>query len=652
MTPETKSVGSFAKIPAGWDVVPLPEVAFFQEGPGLRKWQWADSGMKVINVTNILPDGQIDTANTSRFISMEEFTEKYSHFAVVDGDIVIASSGNTYGKIGRISAKDLPVMMNTSVIRFHSSNDERLDDDFLYAFLRSEMFRTQIESFVIGSAQPNFGPSHLKQMFLPLPPLPIQRRIASILSAYDELIENNRRRIRILEEMARSIYREWFVDFRFPGHEKIPLVDSSLGPIPQGWGVNGLPECVEINPRVVVPKGHEFPFVPMGSLANDSMLITDTEMRLGNGGAKFRNGDTLFARITPCLENGKTGFVQFLADEQAMACGSTEFIVLRSKTLTPEFVYCLARNEEFRGNAIKSKSGASGRQRVQENCFGQFLVVHPTQIILDRFSSVAVPSFRLVHQLHLQNQNLRRTRDLLLPRLLLGTMNISDAADPTLLGGETETLDDLVSETKEPSGTAILVSKESPLRQKALSAASTGMSPDRLGHKDRGDQSELGYEIPPAIDQTDRLDVLAAIRQVFSDGQPRNRENAVRDVARALGYGRVGNRIQDVLHTDLLTAVRRGILENAGGELRLLVCSIADYDKNLLKQQFLAAIGRSWIGRDEAIQNFCRWMGFRRTGPIIDETARSLINGLLRENRIEADGPNLIRRSSYSTEKD
>ena len=117
-----------------WEVEKFPAVVFFQEGPGLRKWQWTNEGMKVINVTNILGDGRIDTANTRRFISLDEFNEKYRHFAVDDGDIVIASSGNTYGKLGRITAKDLPVMMNTSVIRLGSADKRRLDDDFLYAF--------------------------------------------------------------------------------------------------------------------------------------------------------------------------------------------------------------------------------------------------------------------------------------------------------------------------------------------------------------------------------------------------------------------------------------------------------------------------------------------------------------------------------------
>ena len=144
-TPDLRAVST-----AAWDCVPLPDVVFFQEGPGLRKWQWTDSGMKVINVTNILEDGQIDTSNTSRFISLEEFDRKYRHFAVEDRDIVVASSGNTYGKVGRVSSRDLPIMMNTSVVRFHSSKPDRLDDDFLYAFLRSHIFKNGSSRTCVG----------------------------------------------------------------------------------------------------------------------------------------------------------------------------------------------------------------------------------------------------------------------------------------------------------------------------------------------------------------------------------------------------------------------------------------------------------------------------------------------------------------------
>ena len=113
--------------------------------------------MKVINVTNIIGDGSVNVTNTSRYISLDEFNDKYKHFAVDDGDIVLASSGNTYGKLGRVNKGHLPLMMNTSVVRFRPLDLKVLNAGYLYAFLRSSLFLNQVESFVIGSASQTSG---------------------------------------------------------------------------------------------------------------------------------------------------------------------------------------------------------------------------------------------------------------------------------------------------------------------------------------------------------------------------------------------------------------------------------------------------------------------------------------------------------------
>jgi type I restriction enzyme S subunit len=157
------------------------------------------------------------------------------------------------------------------------------------------------------------------------------------------------------------------------------------------------------------------------------MLISDIEEREGNSGSKFKNGDTLFARITPCLENGKTGFVQFLPTNDDVAFGSTEFIVMRSRSLYPEYVYLMARSDEFRDIAIKSMSGATGRQRVQQGCFDRFLVAQPPARLLGIFKDTVAPIFRFLHTLSVKNENLRETRDLLLPKLVSGEIEIPQA---------------------------------------------------------------------------------------------------------------------------------------------------------------------------------------------------------------------------------
>ena len=346
--------------------------------------------------------------------------------APVAGDLIMAREAPV-GNVAIILRGLQPCLgQRTLLIR---PDRKKVDPAYLTYLLLGEEVQGTIHGLTNGVTVSHLNMEDVRTLPIPpLPLLPVQRRIASVLSAYDELIENNQRRIQILETMARALYREWFVEFRFPGHDNIPRVASPLGDIPQGWEVKRLPECVDVNPRVVVPRNGKKPFVPMGCLANDSMLITDFELRDGNSGAKFQNGDTLFARITPCLENGKTGFVQFLLDAKAVARGSTEFIVLRSRTLTPEFVYLLARSEEFRNLAIKSMTGASGRQRVQERCFDDFGITHPPHALLDRLSGIVEPSFRLIQDLYLQIHNLRRTRDLLLPRLLSGQVALIDTA--------------------------------------------------------------------------------------------------------------------------------------------------------------------------------------------------------------------------------
>lgn len=353
----------------------------------------------------------------------QEFHEKLRKSALRPGDVAVVRTG--YPGTACV-IPDTFTQLNCADLVVITPSKE-LNPHYLTAIFNSAWGVASVAGNLVGVAQQHFNVGAAKELVVSLPPRGVQDRIAAILSAYDDLIENSQRRIKILETMARALYREWFVDFRFPGHENHPRVASPLGEIPQGWSVKRATDSMQVNPRVVVPRDGQKPFVPMGCLSTDSMLIAGIESRDGNSGAKFQNGDTLFARITPCLENGKTGFVQFLPDANAVAFGSTEFIVLRSVSLTPEYVYCLARSDEFRGVAIKSMSGATGRQRVQEKCFDDLQIVHPPELLLGKFSAIVAPNFRHIYSLHLQIQNLRRTRDLLLPRLLSGQIDVEAA---------------------------------------------------------------------------------------------------------------------------------------------------------------------------------------------------------------------------------
>jgi type I restriction enzyme S subunit len=295
---------------------------------------------------------------------------------------------------------------------------------FLYYLLLGENRR--LTEFAGGTAQKNLLLRDMRNFSVLVPTKEIQRRIVSILSAYDDLIDANTRRIAILEEIARRFFDEWFVNLRFPSHQTAALTDTVVGQLPPDWSLKGAKEIIEFDPATSVSKEGEKPFVPMTSLSPNTMVISDVELRSGNSGSKFQPGDTLFARITPCLENGKTGFVEFLNDGE-VGFGSTEFIVMRGRSVSPEWVYLFARSELFRAHAIKSMSGATGRQRVRRESLEAFPLAEPASAIMEQFTNIVRPMFEEIHILARANNNLQQARDLLLPKLISGEIDLSDA---------------------------------------------------------------------------------------------------------------------------------------------------------------------------------------------------------------------------------
>ena len=185
---------------------------------------------------------------------------------------------------------------------------------------------------------------------------------------------------------------------------------------------------MHINPKTKLDKKGAKPFLGMSGLSETDMIITDVILKEGNSGAKYINGDTLFSRITPCLQNGKIGYVQFLNPELPIGFGSTEFIVLRETELCHrEFVYLLSRSDSFRSNAINSMSGATGRQRVHNACFDTFKLAVPPKELMSKFTDAVRPMFENGYNLSRRNENLKKQRDLLLPKLISGQIDLSQA---------------------------------------------------------------------------------------------------------------------------------------------------------------------------------------------------------------------------------
>jgi type I restriction enzyme S subunit len=376
-------------------------------------------------------NGKLDVT-TELFISEEKYLELESKFGVPKyGDMLLTSVG-TLGSTYIVKENDKFYFKDGNLTWFKNFNG--LNSRYLQYWLESPEGKGQLRKSEIGSSQSAYTIANLKEMQISLPSLEDQLHVVSYIEKYDNLIENNNRRIAILEDMAQSLYREWFVNFRYPSHEdnldadgKPKLVDSPLGQIPDGWEVKTAAEAITINPRTKLAKDGEKPFVGMSGLSESSMVINDIIEKSGNSGAKFINGDTLFARITPCLQNGKTGYVQFLNEERPVGFGSTEFIVLReSEDLSSEYIYLLSRSNNFREHAIKSMTGATGRQRVHPDSFASYYLAIPPKELMAEFTNLVKPMFKSIYNLSKRNENLKQQRDMLLPKLISGQIELKE----------------------------------------------------------------------------------------------------------------------------------------------------------------------------------------------------------------------------------
>ena len=360
-------------------------------------------------------------------------------------DTVIAMSSGSRKAVGRLAQLRTDwrgcVGAFCGIIR---PKEDVIHPSFLGYALRSRDYRVHIDSQAVGTAIMNLSRDRVLSYRFKLPPPNEQRAIAAVLGSLDDKIEQNRRTARALERLARAIFRVWFVDFEpvkakaegatsFPSmpqevFDALPtrFVDSDIGPVPEGWEVTAVSEVFDVNPSRSLRKGEPAPYLDMKSMPTKGHAPESWMERPYGSGMRFMNGDTLVARITPCLENGKTAFVDFLDDGQ-IAWGSTEYIVLCPKPpLPPIFAYCLARTGEFRDFAVQNMTGTSGRQRVSPSAMEHFRLAVPSKEVAEGFGKVLNPMFECIRSGMEESRKLATMRDYLLPTLLSGEVRVGD----------------------------------------------------------------------------------------------------------------------------------------------------------------------------------------------------------------------------------
>ncbi|WP_413438951.1 restriction endonuclease subunit S [Sulfuriferula sp. GW1] len=281
-----------------------------------------------------------------------------------------------------------------------------LDPLYLFYALQSDFGQGELKARASGTTVLGIKQSELRKVRVPVFPLPVQQRIAGILSAYDELIENNQRRIRILEDMARSLYREWFVRFRYPGHESVPLVDSPLGQIPQGW------ECGRLDEVLVLQRGFDLPKDKREDGAVPIIAATGI------------NGFHSVAKVkAPGVVTGRSGSIgTVLYVQEDFWPLNTALWVKEFPKSEPLFAYYLLSSLELK----QFNSGAAVPTLNRNDVHGVQVVIPPREL-QRRFQLNAGAMLKQAEILQRQTTNLRRTRDLLLPRLLSGQVNIIES---------------------------------------------------------------------------------------------------------------------------------------------------------------------------------------------------------------------------------
>ena len=365
--------------------------------------------------------GQLDVS-TELFITEERFREIERKFgAPKPGDLLLTSVG-TLGSVYVVKSGERFYFKDGNLTWFR--HFKGLESRFLYYWLIAPQGKEQLQRCTIGVAQAALTIVLLKGMEMKVPPLPVQNRIAGILSAYDELIENSQRRIRILEAMARALYREWFVHFRFPGHEKLPRVSSPLGDIPQGWEVKPFTEIADVlsggTPKTDVAEywNGEIPFFTPRDVP-DCFYVRDTDKHVTERGlskcaSEHYQPDTVF--ITA---RGTVGKVALPSVPMAM---NQSCYALRGKPGIPQRFLFLMTLQQV--DYLKTNTGGATFDTIVVDTFRRMDVVKPEIEIIARFSKHTDAIFEQVKTLQYQIQNLRRTRDLLLPRLLSGQVEL------------------------------------------------------------------------------------------------------------------------------------------------------------------------------------------------------------------------------------
>jgi type I restriction enzyme S subunit len=345
-----------------------------------------------------------------------------------------------HGKIAQFSGREGEMGFGSTEFFVFRHRDGISDPGYVFYLACSDIVRKPTEKSMFGaSGRQRADLSIVEELEVPAPPLPTQRKIAAILSAYDDLIENNTRRIAILEEMAQALYREWFVHFRFPGHEQVRMVDSELGLIPEGWEVKPIGEVVEVlgggTPSTKKAEywedGDVVWFTPSDLTSAGTMFISESSRMITRLGLQ-KSSARLFPPYSVMMTSRATIGVPAINTKEA--CTNQGFItcIPNDQVSAYQLYFWIQENKE----AIMAVASGATYKEINRTEFREFPITTADSETSLRFVEVIAPIGKQIENLLAKNANLRRTRDLLLPRLISGEVDVLELKIKDLTGFE------------------------------------------------------------------------------------------------------------------------------------------------------------------------------------------------------------------------
>ncbi|MGK2350718.1 restriction endonuclease subunit S [Cutibacterium sp. V947] len=371
-------------------------------GSSLVGSDYVSSGVPVIRGSNM---GDRFVRGPYTYVTAEKVERDLSRNVARPGDLVLTQRG-TLGQTSLAAGPFDTYVISQSQMRVRL-DPEKAEARFVYYAAQTSDFMSQIDHSAVRTGVPHINLGILGTLEVPLPPLPEQQAIADVLGALDDKIAANRALVSTMEELLRAQYQHEILDAEAP--------DTPISKI------------LDVNPKRKITKS-KAPQITMQDLPSPGIAIPKATYAEPNGGVRFTNGDTLLARITPCLENGKTGYVSNLTDGE-VGFGSTEYIVLRSKEGFPlPLSYFVATEKAFRAEAIQRMVGSSGRQRLKANDLTDFAInITQDTAALAAFGDAAIAGIEHATSLINESATLAALRDTLLPALMDGTLRVKDA---------------------------------------------------------------------------------------------------------------------------------------------------------------------------------------------------------------------------------